>query len=54
MTVKQKVLYMYTQSGSKFFTTSLILVNKGVSFQKNCGAALVGEYKRVIWYYQLS
>ena len=26
---------------------------KGVSFQRNCGA-LVGEYNKVIWYYQLS
>ena len=27
---------------------------KGLSFQRNCGAAWVGEYNRVIKYYQLS
>ena len=28
--------------------------NKGVSFQRNCGAALVGEYNKKISFYQLS
>ena len=27
---------------------------KGVSFVRNCDAASVGEYNKVIWYYQLS
>ena len=27
---------------------------KGVRFKRNCGAASVGEYSRVIWYYPLS
>ena len=27
---------------------------KGISFLRNCGAALVGEYNRVIQFYQLS
>ena len=29
-------------------------MNKGASFLKNCGVASVGEYNRVILYYQLS
>ena len=31
-----------------------IMQIKGLSFQRNCGAAWVGEYNRVIKYYQLS
>ena len=27
---------------------------KGVSLYRNYGAALVGEYNKVIWFYQLS
>lgn len=27
---------------------------KGVSFQRNCSATLVGENNRVIWFYQIS
>ena len=27
-------------------------MNEGGSFWRNCGAALVGEYRKVIWYYQ--
>ena len=31
-----------------------LLAIKGVGFYRNCGAASVGEYKKVIWFYQLS
>ena len=27
---------------------------KGVCFKRNCGAALVGKYDKIIWFYQLS
>ena len=30
------------------------LLNKGVSFYRNCGAASMGKYNRVIKFYQLS
>ena len=33
---------------------SVIWLIKGVSFQRNCVAASVGEYNNVIWFYQLS
>ena len=35
-------------------THILDTIHKGVSFQRNCGAASVEEYNRVIEYYQLS
>ena len=33
---------------------NIFLGKKGVSLERNCGAALVGEYNRVIYCFQLS
>ena len=41
-------------SVAKFQCPSYFSVIKWVSFERNCGAALVGEYNWVIKFYQLS
>ena len=37
-----------------FYDRIIRQINKGVSIQRNCSVASVGDYNRVIWYYQLS
>ena len=32
----------------------LVEKTKGVNFLRNCGAASVREYNKIIWFYQLS